>query len=187
MKRRSRSHLKQRAAITLGVVASLVVALSLVMLLRSGDGDPASASSLNSDGVSGGTSDYGSGSSSADDEASGSGVKKVSTKDDPFGALPNPYATSHGSNKLYRVVMTLTSDGAINEGHDFRDGKKAGTQVANKSVTISRTVRGPLPVGRIGGQVLSTATYVTCTVSIDGTVVSKRTAYKPGYVAVCVG
>ena len=186
MKRRSRSHLKQRAAITLGVVASLVAALSLVMLLRGGDDDPASASNANSDGINGGTSDYSSGSSSADED-SGSGVKKVGTKDDPFAALPDPYASSHGSNKLYKVVMTLTSDGAINEGHDFRDGKKAGTQVANKSVTISRTVRGPLPVGRIGGQVLSTATYVTCTVSVDGTVVSKRTAHKPGYVAVCVG
>jgi hypothetical protein len=187
MKRSSRSRLKQRAAITLGVVASLVAAFSLVMLLRGGDGDAASASNLNSDGVSGGTSDYGSGSSSADDEASASGVTPAASKKDPFADLPNPYATSHGSNKLYRVVMTLTSDGAINEGHDYRDGKKAGTQVANKSVTVSRTVRGPLPVGRIGGQVLSTATYVTCTVTIDGTVVSRRTAYKPGYVAVCVG
>ena len=187
MKRRTRSHLKQRSAIALGVVASLVAAFALVMLLRGGDGDAAAGSYTNSDGVSGGTSDYGTGSSSADAEAAGSAVTKAGDKDDPFAALPNPYATSHGSNKLYKVVLTLTSDGAINEGHDFRDGKQAGTQVANKSITISRTVRGPLPVGRIGGQVLSTATYVTCTVTIDGTVVSKRTAYKPGYVAVCVG
>jgi len=186
MKRRTRSALKQRAAIAIGVVASLIAVVSLVMILR-GDSDPVTASDTNSDGVSGGTSDYGSGSTSADDEPSGSGVKKVGSKDDPFAALPDPYASSHGSNKLYRVVMTLTSDGAINEGHDYRDGKKAGTQVGNKSITISRTVRGPLPVGRIGGQVLSTATYVTCTVTIDGTVVSKRTAHKPGYVAVCVG
>ncbi|KRC64405.1 hypothetical protein ASE12_06255 [Aeromicrobium sp. Root236] len=187
MKRRTRSALKQRAAIAIGVVASLIAVVSVVMILR-GDSDPATASDTNSDGVSGGTSDYGSGSSSADDEkSSGSGVKKVGSKDDPFAALPDPYASSHGTNKLYNVVMTLTSDGAINEGHDYRDGKRAGTQVANKSITITRTVRGPLPVGRIGGQVLSTATYVTCTVTIDGTVVSRRTAHKPGYVAVCVG
>ncbi|MEV7397056.1 hypothetical protein [Aeromicrobium sp. NPDC092404] len=187
MKRRFPSRLKQRAAVAIGVAAALVAALSLVMLLK-GDTDPASASDPASDGLSGSTSDYGSGPTSAGDEESGSGVVKASSsKDDPFAGMPDPYAGSHGTTKLYKVVMTLTSDGAINEGHDYRDGKRAGTQVADKSVTISRTVRGPLPVGRIGGQVLSTATYVTCSVSIDGTVVSRRTARKPGYVAVCVG
>lgn len=187
MRQRSRARRKQRAAIALGVVASLVAVFAALQIFTGdGEDDTAGGTGSSSTTTNGSLLGDGPGASSEEDPAV---AQKAADPDgsNPLAALPNPYAQSRGSNRLYRVTLQLTSDGAVYEGHDYRDGKRAGSSVINKTITINRTVRGPLPLARIGGQVLSNATYATCTITLDGVVVSTRTARKPGYVTVCVG
>ena len=72
------------------------------------------------------------------------------------------------------------------DGWRFRGGDD-GVRVADKNMVINKSVRGPLPVAQLGVQVLSTATYVTCKISVDGVVVSTKTVRGANRVAVCVG
>ena len=91
-----------------------------------------------------------------------------------------------GDNTVHSFVMTASSDGGVYAGWRFRGGDD-GVRVADKNMVINKSVRGPLPVAQLGVQVLSTATYVTCKISVDGVVVSTKTVRGANRVAVCVG
>lgn len=112
------------------------------------------------------------------------GPSKKPSKDLTDG-LANPFSRSFGSNRLHTVTLRIVSDGAVNVGYRYRGGEGDGQQLANRSLTLTRTVRGPLPVAQVAVQVLSNATYAKCSISIDGIVVNSYTASGGGYVAVC--
>ena len=89
-------------------------------------------------------------------------------------------------NNLHTVVLTATSDGGMYVGWRFRGGGK-GVKVADRSTVVKKSVYGPLPVAQFGVQLFSSATYGTCTLSVDGVVVSTKTVRGEHNVVVCVG
>lgn len=91
-----------------------------------------------------------------------------------------------GDNSVHKVVLTAKSDGGIYVGYRLRGGRE-GIQVAEKKFAYSNSARGPLPIAQLGVQILSTATYATCTISVDGVVVSTKTVRGTYRVLVCFG
>ena len=99
----------------------------------------------------------------------------------------DPFATASGDDTLHKVVLTFTADGGMYAGWRYRSKTGSGVQVADKSLVLSKTVRGGLPVAQMGVQVLGTSTYASCTISVDGVKVSTQTARGVNHVVVCVG
>lgn len=110
------------------------------------------------------------------------------SQDNPLALLGkgagDPFATTSGDTSKHRVTVTFTSDGSLYAGYRFRNGGD-GIQVADKTLTITRTVRGPLPVALAGVQALGNATYATCEIQVDGVTTIKQTAKGTNYVTVC--
>lgn len=102
-------------------------------------------------------------------------------------AAANPFANSAGDRKLHKVVITFRSDGALYAGWRYRSKGGSGLKVAERSLTVSQTVRGPLPVAQAAVQVLQTSTYATCVISVDGVAVTSQTARGVNHVIVCLG
>lgn len=101
----------------------------------------------------------------------------ASTRNDSFGKYL-------GDTGPHKVRITVTSDGAIYVGYRFYKGSQ-GLKYANKSFSVSETVKGGRGVAQVGAQVLDTASYATCSISIDGVVVTTNRASKRFAVAVC--
>ncbi|KQV73730.1 hypothetical protein ASC61_01140 [Aeromicrobium sp. Root344] len=187
MKRRSRSALKQRAAIAIGVVASLIAAVSVVMLLKGGgtSDDPSAtrsdeASSLNGTGVT----------DSIEPEPSSGTPKSTGApggKGFASNAIDDPFGGEASDRRIYRVVITISSTGPAYIGYRYRDHRAMQTRVIDNSFTVSRSVRGPLPVAQAVAQVLERGSSATCRISVDGVVVSERTATGRYKVTVCAG
>ena len=98
----------------------------------------------------------------------------------------NPFATGYGDSRLHTVTLSVSGDGALSIGYRFRDGKSGDSKVVNRSFSTTRSVHGPLPVAQIGVQVLSNASYATCSITIDGTTTtSHKSRIGPGHVVVC--
>ncbi|AXT85583.1 hypothetical protein C6I20_10515 [Aeromicrobium sp. A1-2] len=114
------------------------------------------------------------------DGLAGTGLGAKIGSDDPF-------ATESGDNTLHKVVLTFTADGGMYAGWRYRGKSGSGVKVADRSLVLTKTVRGGLPVAQMGVQVLGTSTYATCTISVDGVKVSTQTARGVNHVVVCVG
>lgn len=99
----------------------------------------------------------------------------------------DPFAGTTSDGKLHKVVIRFTSDGAMYAGWRYRSKGGDGLQVGNRTLEVSKTVRGPLPVGQAAVQVLQTASYATCSIIVDGIVVTTQTAKGVNHVTVCVG
>lgn len=108
---------------------------------------------------------------------------------DPFKAKDGSsfFDTSTGGNEVRKVEIRFKSDGALYAGWRYRTKGGEGSKVASKSLTVSKTVKGGLPTAVAAVQALSTATYATCTIYVDGVVVSTQTAKGANHVTVCVG
>jgi len=127
--------------------------------------------------------------------ASGTGTRapkgaKRSSAGDLLPALPESTDVNAAGQPARAVRMTLTSDAAIVQmGYLVRGGhpaKYADTNVGSPAV-IDTTAHGYGLVAEIGAQASPYATYLTCTVTVDAQVHSRRTVKGPWAVAVCVG
>jgi hypothetical protein len=176
---------KQRTAVAVSALAIVVAVLAALMIWNdsSGSSDAGPKASGGDDG--------GFDSSLRDTVQTDPNASDFTSSDDPLNPVTvgssDPFAGAFGDNKLHTVTLRATSDGAMSTGYRFRHHKGDGSQVVSKSLTITRQVRGSLPVGQIGVQVLSNATWATCSVTIDGTEVSSHRANGPGHVVVCTG
>ena len=100
----------------------------------------------------------------------------------------DPFTRAAGSdNTVHDVVIRFVSDGGMYAGWRYRTKGGEGLKVASKSLTLSRKVRGGLPVAQAAVQTLSSATYSRCTIFVDGVEVSSQTAKGPNRVTVCLG
>ncbi len=112
-----------------------------------------------------------------DKPGDGSGSSTSLTGEDPFkGTFDN--------KRFYDVTITVRSDGPVFIGYRFRSGTE-GPYVADRSKTITKRLRGPLPVAQVGVQVFSSSTYATCTIKIDGVTIAQGTAKGTNDVVVC--
>lgn len=98
----------------------------------------------------------------------------------------DPLANAAGDTRLHDVTVTLRSDGPIRWLFRTRSGDSA-PQDANRSVSFTRRIRGPLPAAQIFVQVIPRSSYATCTISIDGVVVESVTAKKAYQAVACTG
>ncbi len=109
----------------------------------------------------------------------------LTTAGDGSGGSDDPFASSDGDRTRHEVRVTFTADGSLYAGYRFRNGGE-GIKVASSSLTIDRTVRGPLPVAQVAVQVLENSTYATCSIEIDGVVVNTQTARGKNHVVICM-
>lgn len=96
----------------------------------------------------------------------------------------DPFANTEGDTSEHRVSVTFTADGSLYAGYRFRNGGE-GIKVAGNSLTVERTVKGPLPLAQVAVQVVGDSTFATCTIKVDGVKVTSQTARGKGYVVVC--
>jgi hypothetical protein len=113
----------------------------------------------------------------------------------PLGGLlgqsfPNSLSANPGGLPYHSIRIEITSDGEIAAfgylvayGHPSR-------YVANwlkSPVVVDTSGRSGGIVADVGAQAASNATYVTCTLTIDGAVRSQHTAHGPYSFTVCLG
>ena len=110
---------------------------------------------------------------------------KVSSSLKAGGA--DPFADGSTDRTVHKVVIRFTSDGAMYAGWRYRTKGGDGLKVAGRTLEVSKTVRGSLPVAQAAVQALQTATYATCTIIVDGVAVTTQTAKGTNHVTVCVG
>lgn len=99
----------------------------------------------------------------------------------------DPFATTSSDQTLHKVVIRFTSDGAMYAGWRYRTKGGEGLKVANRTLEVSKTVKGSLPVAQAAVQALQTSTYATCTIIVDGVAVTTQTARGVNHVTVCIG
>jgi hypothetical protein len=111
----------------------------------------------------------------------------------PLALLPDlPQSTSvNGADAPLRSVkMTLQSDAAIVQmGYLVRGGKpdRYSDKNVRSPAVITTLARGYGLVAEIGGQASPYATYITCSVTVDGQLHSRHTVRGAWAVAVCMG
>ena len=115
---------------------------------------------------------------------------------DPDGTDDQPgWGTSAGGNsftdvprndQIHDVTITLRSDGPMKYMYRFHTGD-IGPKDANRSASITKKLRGPRAVAQVFVQVLGSSSYATCTMSIDGEIVSTTTARTTYQVVACTG
>ena len=113
------------------------------------------------------------------------GLGQLASPDGPIlreGGYANRLGALIGEGGLLDQVSKILADerGPVSLANTLAD-------LTAEDRPIGKSVRGPLPVAQLGVQVLSTATYVTCKISVDGVVVSTKTVRGANRVAVCVG
>ncbi len=99
----------------------------------------------------------------------------------------DPFAGAASDNTLHKVVIRFTSDGGMYAGWRYRTKGGDGSKIADRTLEVSKTVRGALPVAQAAVQVLQTSTYAKCTIFIDGVAVTTQTAKGVNHVTVCMG
>jgi hypothetical protein len=99
----------------------------------------------------------------------------------------DPFADGSSDQTVHKVVIRFTSDGAMYTGWRYRTKGGGGTKIASRTLEVSRTVQGALPVAQAAVQVLQTATYAKCTIIVDGVEVTTQTAKGVNHVTVCIG
>jgi hypothetical protein len=114
-----------------------------------------------------------------------SGSTKVGTPLKAGGA--DPFANASSDHTLHKVVIRFTSDGAMYAGWRYRTKGGEGSKIASRTLEVSKTVRGALPVAQAAVQSLQTSTYATCTIFVDGVAVTRQTARGVNHVTVCIG
>jgi len=105
-------------------------------------------------------------------------------------ALPESTAVNRAGQPARSVRMTLTSDAAIVQmGYLVRGGhpSKYLDKNVGSPVVVNTTAYGYGLVAEIGAQASPYATYLTCTVTVDGRVNSRHTVKGAWAVAVCMG
>lgn len=117
-----------------------------------------------------------------EDLFAGAGGGTISDPNDPF-SQPG----SSDPNEVHSVTVSASANDAIYVGYRFRDGKGSGLKVATRSFSLTRSVKGSLPVAQVGAQAIGSSTSVTCTITVDGVVTARYTAKGGGGVAVCTG
>ncbi|MCW2800154.1 MAG: hypothetical protein JWQ70_1626 [Aeromicrobium sp.] len=96
----------------------------------------------------------------------------------------DPFTSDANDHKMHHVVVSVVSDGEIFVGYRYRGGRKA-TKVTTRSYSNTATVHGPQPLAQVGAQLKGSATYATCTITLDGKQVAKSTTKGAGSVVVC--
>jgi len=109
----------------------------------------------------------------------------------------DPFAISFGRSARRNVTVRVTSNGLVNMSVSYRNAKKPKSRVVNGSFSETRTFKGRYPMASVVLQIPGspktsyrlpgTATTATCTVTIDGVQVAKRTTTKPGLLEFCIG
>jgi hypothetical protein len=176
------NRVRRGSQIAMAVGAVLIVVTLLVMWLGSSDDDKLTSNQdlENSQGLQPYNPDL------VESKSPGS----VSTKKNGLNTMvggTDPFAKSTGDDTPHKVQIKFTSDGALYAGWRYRTKGGEGVKVAEKSLTVGKTVRGGLPAAQAAVQVLRTATYATCTIYIDGVAVTTQTAKGANHVTVCVG
>jgi hypothetical protein len=130
-----------------------------------------------------------SGSTSARGAKAAKGAKR-SSAGDLLPALPQSTDVSAAGQPARAVRMTLRSDAAIVQmGYLVRGGHPAKYLEKNvgSPAVITTTAYGYGLVAEIGAQASPYATYLTCTVTVDGHLHSQHTVKGAWAVAVCIG
>jgi hypothetical protein len=99
----------------------------------------------------------------------------------------DPFASESSDQSVHKVVIRFTSDGALYAGWRYRTKGGEGSKIAARTLEVSKTVQGGLPVAQAAVQVLQTATYAKCTIIVDGVAVTTQTAKGVNHVTVCIG
>lgn len=171
----------------LGVLVVIAFGITAFNLWQDGNGPSASGSKDGKSGIPAGPSDYpafegpsASPSSGAAGAFGGALFGKGKSGSDPFAS------SSGGDTRLHTVTVSIKADGAAYVGYRYRDGRSSNAKVVGRAYSFTRTVRGPLPVAQIGVQVMSTSTYATCSIAIDGTTTVVQTAHGRNNIVVCL-
>ncbi|MBC7632482.1 hypothetical protein [Aeromicrobium sp.] len=171
----SSTRVRRAAQIAMGVGAVVIIA-TLFSLWRGGSSDNQSA--VGNDPAA--FLPYESGGVQSDSATSNAGKN-------PLKAGPkDPFAFSFGTTALQDVVLSARSDGDIYLGYLFR-ADLGGVKVVPRSFSFKRTVRGPSPAVLFAVEGLSGASYVTCTISVNGRQIKSSTVRGEGKIAVCLG
>jgi hypothetical protein len=104
--------------------------------------------------------------------------------------LPQSTSVNGADAPLRSVKMTLQSDAAIVQmGYLVRGGKpdRYSDKNVRSPAVITTLARGYGLVAEIGGQASPYATYITCSVTVDGQLHSRHTVRGAWAVAVCMG
>lgn len=122
--------------------------------------------------------------SSESSSAASSGGGSLLALGKSFSAT-DPFASRAGDTRMHSVTITITADGAAYAGYRYRDGKRSDVRIVDRRFSITRSVRGPLPIVQIGVQVMSNSTWATCSIAIDGTTTNSQTVRGVNHVGVC--
>ena len=103
----------------------------------------------------------------------------------------DPFAISFGKSGVHKVTFNVTGNGSVNISVSYRDRKKATPRVINGSFSQTRTIRGRYPLVSLamqiaGSKIPGSATRATCTITIDGVEVVKKTTTQAGYLTFCI-
>ena len=109
----------------------------------------------------------------------------------------DPFGISFGRSARRDVVVRVTSNGLVNMSLSYRNKKKPSQRVVNGSFSDRRTFKGRYPMASLVLQIPGspktrlrlpgTATSATCSITIDGVLIAKRTTTKPGLLEFCIG
>lgn len=145
-----------------------------------------------------------SGSSTVTATASGSGeaIKPVKPLDQDYKDagkpkenvdvkdVADPFAESYGASGRRKVTVNVFADGYVAIGLYYRDRKKPRV-LATRTLSETRRVTGRFPltavVMQIPGSRQGVASRATCTITIDGTEVSRVSTSKPWALESCLG
>jgi hypothetical protein len=187
LRRRLRSAVrKKRVFVVLAILVGFVVALAAWS-----SGPPLRYSRPPSVHAAGPDRISSAGHRSADPTASGSAAPGA--PGGLTGLLPDLQvntAVSPATLPKRNIVMTATSDGPIlRMGYVVAYGHPARGSATNMAspVRITAVGRSYSRVAAFGVQASPVATYLTCTVTVDGRVTARKTVHGPYAVALCVG
>ena len=171
----------------LGIVAVIAFGITAYNLWQDGNSPSASGSSKDkTTNPLDGPSDYPTSEGTATPKIKGLSAKDAALLASGKGISDkNPFSSSFGDTRLHTVTIRVSGDGAVYVGYRYRDGKASNSRVISRSFSTSRSVHGPLPVAQVGVQVMTSGTYATCSILIDGVVVNSSTAHGANHVTVC--
>lgn len=112
------------------------------------------------------------------------GFEKFFEGGGPTTVTGDPLKNAGTGNTIYDVTITLRGNGPFKYVIRTQAGDSAVTS-ASSTVTITKRLRGPRAVVQAYVQALGTS--ATCTIAIDGKVVSSATASTRYEVTVCTG
>ena len=116
-------------------------------------------------------------------------VKKPSVTDEPLDPR-DPFAVSFGKSGLRKVTFRVTGNGAVNFSVSYRDHKGDDKRQITGSYSKTRKVRGRYPLVAVAVQLPPKlpggASRASCSVTIDGVEIDKKTTTKAGYLLFCV-